>query len=141
MKTENRITIEERKDKVFSFVSDFESWPKFIPTYKEVKIIERDGNKMTIERKGEVKGKEVFWKSETELIPPNLIKSKQVVGPIPNMEIEWHFVEKEGKTEILLVHKFRHKIPIIGDLIAKIIIKKMAQETLEAIKKECEKKE
>ncbi|MEW6102712.1 MAG: diguanylate cyclase [bacterium] len=94
--------------------------------------------KMIIERKGEIKGKPVFWRSEVEIFPQNLIKAKQTKGPIPNMEIEWQFEEKEKKTEIVLIHKFRHKILIIGDLIAGIFVKKMADETLKAIKKRVE---
>jgi len=93
---------------------------------------------MVIERRGEIRKKPVSWRSEVEITPPGLIKAKQVKGPIPNMEIEWHFEEKENKTEITLIHKFRHKIPIIGDLIAKIFVKKMAQDTLEAIKRKAE---
>ncbi|MEW6007213.1 MAG: SRPBCC family protein [bacterium] len=138
MKVENRIIINRTRDKVFSLVSDFEAWPNFIPTYKEVKIVEREGNKMVIERKGEVRGKPIFWRSEVFLSPPDLIKARQIKGPIPDMEIVWYFKEKENKTEIILIHKFRHKIPIIGDLIAGILVKKMAQETLKAIKRRIE---
>ncbi|MEW6102711.1 MAG: SRPBCC family protein [bacterium] len=138
MKVENRIVVNSTRDKVFSLVSDFEAWPSFIPAYKEVKIVERKENKMIIERKGEIKGKQVFWRSEVEIFPQNLIKAKQTKGPIPNMEIIWQFEEKEKKTEIVLIHKFRHKILIIGDLIAGIFVKKMADETLKAIKKRVE---
>jgi ribosome-associated toxin RatA of RatAB toxin-antitoxin module len=114
-----------------------------MPQYSEVKIVEREGNRMVIERKGTVRGKEVFWRSETEVRAPNMIKSKQVVGPIPDMEIVWEFEAREKKTYIRLIHRFEYKkIPVIGGLIGRLIVarivKKMAQETLEAVKKEAE---
>ena len=122
--------------------SDFEAWPQFIPTYKEVKVIERKGNKMVIERKGSVGGRDVLWKSEAELFPSERIRSKQVIGPIPDMEIEWLFEDVEEGTRIRLIHNFLYKKPpligwIIGRLIVKRIVSGMAQKTLEAIKKKC----
>ncbi|MFH0775444.1 MAG: SRPBCC family protein [bacterium] len=140
IKVENTIYIKAKRDMVFSVVSDFEAWPQFIPTYKEVKVIERKGNKMVIERKGSVGGREVLWKSEAELFPPDLIKSRQIVGPIPDMEIEWLFEDLGEETRIRLIHSFHYKKPpligwVIGRLIVKRVVSAMAQKTLEAIKK------
>lgn len=143
IKVENTICIKAKRDRVFSVVSDFEAWPQFIPTYKEVKIIEREGNKMVIERKGEVGGKDVLWRSEVELFPSDLIKSRQVTGPIPDMEIEWRFEEAKEETKIILTHSFEYKkIPLIGNIIGHLIVakivKRMAQGTLIAIKRRIE---
>lgn len=143
IKVENTIIINTPKEKVFSVVSDFESWPRFIPAYQEVKIVEKEENKMVIERKGTVRGKTTLWRSETELIPPNSIKSRQIIGPIPGMEIEWHFEEIGDETRIILIHNFEYKkVPLIGGIIGRLIVAKivrrMAQDTLEAIKRRME---
>ncbi|MEK9149996.1 MAG: SRPBCC family protein [Candidatus Desantisbacteria bacterium] len=142
IKVENTIYIKAKRDRVFSVVSDFEAWPEFIPTYKEVKVIERKGDKIVIERKGSVGGREVLWKSEAELFPSERISSRQVIGPIPDMEIEWLFEDAGEGTRIRLIHSFSYKKPlligwVIGRLIVKNVVKGMAQKTLEAIKKKC----
>ena len=143
IKVENTVYIKAKRDKCFSVVSDFEAWPQFVPMYKEVKVIERKGNKMVIERKGNVGGREVFWKSEAELMPPDVIRSRQIIGPIPDMEIEWRFEDELEGTRIRLLHSFHYKKPpligwIIGRLIVKRIVSGMAQKTLEAIKRRVE---
>jgi ribosome-associated toxin RatA of RatAB toxin-antitoxin module len=113
IKVENAIYIKAKMERVFSVVSDFEAWPQFVPMYKEVKVVERKDSKMVIERKGDVGGREVFWRSEVELIPPDLIRSRQVIGPIPDMEIEWRFEEVEEGTEVRVLHLFNSKTPFI----------------------------
>ncbi|MEW5767820.1 MAG: SRPBCC family protein [bacterium] len=143
IRTENTIIINAPGDKVFSVVSDFEAWPQFIPAYQEVKIVKKEDNRLVIERKGEVRGKPVFWKSEVKLEPPASIKSKQVEGPIPDMEIEWCLEETEGGTRIILSHNFEYKkIPLLGYIIGRLIVAKivykMADETLQAIKNRVE---
>lgn len=140
---ENIVVVNAPQEKVFSVASDFESWPLFMPSYKEVKIVERSENKMVIERMGQVRGKPVFWKSEVRLEPPGSIKAKQVKGPIPDMDIEWLFEEIEGETKITLIHNFEYKkIPLIGEIIGRLlvakIVRRMAEETLEAIKRRIE---
>jgi len=147
---ENTVVINAPREEVFSLACDFESWPEFMPSYKEVKIVQRSEDRMVIERKGEVRGKPVFWKSEVRLEPPNMIKARQVEGPIPDMEAEWFFEALNGETKIVLIHSFEHKkvpligakIPLIGEIIARLIaakvVRRMAQETLEAIKRRVE---
>lgn len=142
IKVENTIIIPAKREKVFSVSTDFEAWPQFIPTYKEVRIIERKGNKMVIERKGSVGLREVLWRSEAELFPSQRISSRQVIGPIPDMEIEWLFEDVQEGTRIRLMHSFSYKkLPLIGWVIGRLIVARvvsgMAQKTLEAIKKKC----
>ncbi|MBU0566906.1 SRPBCC family protein [bacterium] len=143
IKVENTIIVNAPQKEVFSLASDFESWPEFMPSYKEVKITQRTEDRMVIERRGEVKGKLVFWKSEVRLEPPKVIKARQVEGPIPDMDIQWLFEEVEGGTKIVLIHNFEYKkIPLIGGIIGRLIaakiVRRMAQETLEAIKRRME---
>lgn len=139
IRVENTITINEDVNKVFELASDFEHYPEFIPTYKEVKIIEREGNKMIVERKSLVKTKEIRWRSCVVIEPNKSIKAEQLEGPIPGMKIEWLFEKIDGRTKITLIHIFEYKkIPLIGHIIGKLIVAnivyKMAEETLMGIK-------
>jgi len=136
---ENIIIINENMNKVFEIAADFERYPEFISTYKEVKIVEKQGDKMIVERKSLVKGKEVKWRSAVTIEPNKSINAKQLTGPIPGMKIDWLFEKLEGGTKITLIHSFEYKkIPLIGTLIGKLIVAKivykMAEETLIGIK-------
>lgn len=131
IRTENIIIINENINKVFEVAVDFERYPEFIPTYKEIKVVKKEGNKMIVERKSVVGKKEVKWRSSVIIEPNKSITAEQLEGPIPGMKIEWLFEEIEGKTKITLIHNFEYKkIPVIGHIIGKLIVAKTKAFTL-----------
>ncbi|MFH1897862.1 MAG: SRPBCC family protein [Candidatus Desantisbacteria bacterium] len=138
IRIENSILINANLQEVFEVAIDFEKYPQFIPTYKEVNILERQDNKMIIERVGLAKGKPVRWKSQVILEKYHSIKAQQLEGPLKGMMVYWSFEGVMGGTNIILIHEFEYKMPLIGNLIGKWfiagIVKRMAQETLEGIK-------
>jgi len=140
----NEIIIDAPLSVVFNIASDVEKYPEFIPTYKKVKIIEQDGERMIVQREGMAWGKLVNWSSEVWISPNISIKAIQLEGLLQGMRIEWQFEEIDDRTRILLVHNFEYKrIPFIGNLIARFIIarivSRMAEETLKGIKGMSEK--
>lgn len=145
IRIENNVIINENIDKVFEVSVDFERYPEFLPIYKEVKILEKQGDKMIVERKSIVGKKEVKWRSSVIIEPNKSIIAEQLEGPIPGMKIEWLFEEIAGKTKITLIHNFEYKkIPVIGHIIGKLIVAKivckMAEETLRGIKAKIEER-
>lgn len=140
----NSILIEKDLAEVFKVAADFESYPEFIPTYKSVQILERQGDELLIERVGLAGGREVKWRSRVVIKENKSIKAVQLEGPLAGMEIEWSFEEAAQGTLVLLTHNFEYrKIPLIGSLIGRLIVKRivsrMADDTLKAIKKRVER--
>ncbi|MDI6736424.1 MAG: SRPBCC family protein [bacterium] len=145
IRTVNSILIKASIDRVFSVAADMEKYPEFIPSYKEVKVVNRDGNKMIVERLGQVGEKTVKWKSCVTLTPLKSIQAEQLEGPIKGMQIQWLFEDTKEGVKIILIHDFEYKkIPLIGNLIGRLIVarivKKMAEETLKGIKTKVEGK-
>ncbi|MEW6606211.1 MAG: SRPBCC family protein [bacterium] len=143
IQTKNTIIINKDIDKVFEIATDFERYPEFIPTYKKVKIIEKNADNIIIERSGMAGGKEITWRSLVKLEKNKSITAEQLAGPIPGMKIEWLFEEVGNTTKITLIHNFEYKkIPLIGPIIGKFIVAKivykMADDTLKAIKNRVE---
>ncbi len=139
----NEIIVDASVSVVFNVASDMERYPEFIPAYKKVRIVEQDGQRMIIERVGLVGKREVKWKSEVMIEAEKTITAVQLEGPLKGMMIKWQFEERDGRTRILLVHDFEYKrIPLIGNLIARLIIarmvSRMADETLAGIKRRVE---
>ncbi len=141
---ENSLIINKPLPEVFRLSSDFERYPQFLPSVKEVQILERSGDKMTIQRTGVSSGgKELGWKSEVETKENEWIRARQLEGPIPGMLVEWKFSEVPEGTQVVISHDFNYrKIPLIGNLIGRTIVARivgrMADDTLAAIKKEAE---
>ncbi|MFH1562292.1 MAG: SRPBCC family protein [Nitrospirota bacterium] len=145
IRTVNSILIKADMNRVFSVAADMEKYPEFIPSYKEVKVVSREGNKMIVERIGQVGKKAVKWKSCVTIEPNKSIKAEQLEGPIKGMQIQWLFENTKDGVQITLTHDFEYKkIPLIGNLIGKLIVarivKKMAEETLKGIKGRAEGK-
>ncbi|MBI4778362.1 SRPBCC family protein [Candidatus Desantisbacteria bacterium] len=139
----NEIIVDAAVSIVFNIAADMEKYPEFIPTYKKVRIVQQDGQRMIIERVGLVGKKEVMWKSEVWLEAEKTISAVQLEGPLQGMMVKWQFEKRDGRTRILLVHDFEYKkIPLIGNLIAKFIIaqivSRMADETLVGIRRRVE---
>lgn len=139
IRTVNSILIKADLNRVFSVAADMEKYPEFIPSYKEVKVVSREGNKMIVERIGQVGKKTVKWKSCVMLEPNKSIYAEQLEGPIKGMQIQWLFEDTRDGVKITLTHDFEYKkIPLIGSLIGKLIVakivKQMADETLKGIK-------
>ncbi len=140
IRTVNSILIKADINRVFSVATDMEKYPEFIPSYKEVKVVSREGNKMIVERSGQVGKKTVKWKSCVTLTPPKSIHAEQLEGPIKGMQIQWLFEDTRDGVKITLTHDFEYKkIPLLGNLIGRLIVarivKKMAEETLKGISK------
>lgn len=126
---------------VFNVSSDFEKYPEFIPTYKRVRILSKEGRKMIVERESSSGYK---WKSRVFVDKDSRsIKAEQLEGPLKGMKIEWEFIEVEDGVKIVLTHEFEYKkVPLIGNLVGRLIVsrivKKMAMKTLEGVKKRVE---
>jgi ribosome-associated toxin RatA of RatAB toxin-antitoxin module len=145
IQTKSEVIINANLTKVFDISADIEKYPEFIPVYKEVKILERKGNTLIVQRIGIVNNKQVRWKSEIKINPYHSIEAVQLQGPLKGMKVVWQFERIDNeKTKIILIHYIVYKkIPILGKLITRFIIaniiKKIAEETLEAIKNRVEK--
>lgn len=142
VRVENSILIQAKLEDVFQVAVDVEKYPEFIPSYKEVKILATEDNKMIVKRTGLVRGKRVEWKSEVIVQQNKSIQAVQLEGPLRGMKINWWFEERDGATTITLTHEFEYPIPFIGQLIGRWIVAKMisqmAQDTLAGIKKRIE---
>ena len=46
--TKNSITIKAPYDRVFDITNDIERWPDLFDEYKDAKILNREGNKITL---------------------------------------------------------------------------------------------
>jgi ribosome-associated toxin RatA of RatAB toxin-antitoxin module len=139
---EHSIVIKSDIDKVFEIAEKIEKFPEFMPHVKTARIIKKQGNKREVEMTAVVNGMKSNWISASTTEKKKKITYKQVKGFCKAMGGEWLFEKNPEGTKITVIHNFEVGLPIIGNLIGLIVVKKWVNKysylTLGAIKEKAE---
>ncbi|MDI6791701.1 MAG: SRPBCC family protein [bacterium] len=137
MQTENSIAIKGSLEEVFSVMADVESWPLYLSSHRDMRILRKEEDMIEIERKGIIK-----WISVIEIDRENIqIKSDQIKGPVKGLKALWRFEELKGETKMVLEHSYHCQVSVIGwiiELIVAFALKKISNNTLKAVKERVE---
>jgi ribosome-associated toxin RatA of RatAB toxin-antitoxin module len=136
------IIIKSTIDKVYEIAEKIEKFPEFMPHVKTSNIIKKHGNKREVEMTAVVNGIKSHWISASTTEKNKRIRYSQVKGFCKLMGGEWLFEKVPEGTKITLIHNFDVGLPIIGNLIGRLIVKKWVDKysrlTLGAIKEKAE---
>ncbi len=142
---EHTIVIKSTINKVYAIAEAIENFPEFMPHVKTSNIIKKQGDKRQVEMSAVVNGINSHWISASTLEKNKKIKYSQVKGFCKVMGGEWLFEKVPEGTKITLIHNFDLGLPIIGNLIERIIVKKWVDKysrlTLNHIKIQAESNE
>ncbi|MGQ9454351.1 MAG: type II toxin-antitoxin system RatA family toxin [Armatimonadota bacterium] len=146
-KIQSSIEIEGPVEQVYQLARDIESFPKFMPDLKSVRIIEHseDGRRVISEWTGIVKEfkttikwiEEDIWDDEQHTCEFSLVK-----GDYSKYEGRWKFTDLGGRTRFDSEIEVEYDVPLVGPLIKNLIAKKMKENVdnmLVAIKQRVEK--
>jgi aromatase len=94
--TQNTVVILRDFDTVFDLTNDIELWPQLFTEYKEAKVLERDGNKVTFELTTHPEGERPSrtWVSTRIIDKPGKKAEAQRVKqafPFKTMQIYWNY--------------------------------------------------
>jgi len=133
-------------DRVYALSKDIEAFPEFMPDVQEVEIMEQDeGGRQVSRWVGIVKEfkrtinwtEEDYWDDAT-----HVCRFKQVEGDFALYQGTWTFCESEAGTTVELELEYEYDVPLIGNLIKGLLLRKMQENCdnmLTAIKVEAEK--
>lgn len=133
-------------DRVYALSKNIEAFPEFMPDVQEVEIMEQDGGGRQVSRwVGIVKEfkrtinwtEEDYWDDVT-----HVCRFKQVEGDFALYQGTWTFCESEAGTTVELELEYEYDVPLIGNLIKGLLLRKMQENCdnmLTAIKAEAEK--
>lgn len=79
------------RERVFATVADVERYPEFVPGWSEVRIRQREPDRLVVEQvvaRGPLRWVLV---SEAFIRPPDAIRIRALSGPIRSLEIRWRF--------------------------------------------------
>jgi uncharacterized membrane protein len=149
MRTVDQITIQAPIDRVFAVASDVERWPDFLPHYRWVKVLERNGAGSRVDmaawRPFGVLRYPTRWVSEMRLDRAgHRVLYRHVEGITRGMDVEWRMQTRGTGVEVLIVHEWTGPSwPLIGGLAANLVIGPVfvhgiASRTLAGVKRRAE---
>jgi coenzyme Q-binding protein COQ10 len=128
---EARTAIQAPLAEVFAIARDIEAFPEFMPDVQEVKILEQtpDGRQVS-SWVGIVKEfkRTICWTEEDHWdAAAHVCTFCQTEGDFAVYRGEWAFREAEGATEVVLTLEYEYDVPLIGNLIKGLLLRKMQE--------------
>jgi hypothetical protein len=119
--------------KIFDIAADVERWPRHLPHYRYVRLLERDPAggglvEMAANRPFGPLSWPTWWVSEMEVRPPGgatapVVRFRHVRGVTTGMEVEWSFEAAPAGTHVRILHEWNGlRIPAIGGPVATLLI-------------------
>lgn len=128
MKTVDRTSVRGSITRAFDVARDVERWPEFLPHYRWVRMLSKNGDGGLVEmaawRPFGVLKYPTWWVSEMTVMPNEFrVLYKHVGGITRGMDVEWRLTEVNGTVEIAITHEWAGpRWPLIGKLAAELII-------------------
>ncbi len=128
MHTENEILIRADAAEVYGLAAPVERWPKILPHYRWVRVLEDDGEGRRLVEMAALRDFiPVRWRAEQRLFPEEpRIAFRHVGGVTKGMEVEWAFAPQgDGAVRVSILHDLERGLagwPLIGDLAAERIV-------------------
>jgi ribosome-associated toxin RatA of RatAB toxin-antitoxin module len=121
--TENRITMAVPWQIAFERAAEVERWPEFLPHYRRVKTLSRQGDGRVVEMAARRGVWPVRW---TALLQPRpeerRIYYTHLKGPARGMKVYWEFGEAEGGADVAILHELTLETPLIRTKLGKWIV-------------------
>ncbi|HEV2440614.1 MAG TPA: SRPBCC family protein [bacterium] len=141
MHTETAARIRGKIDTIFRYAAQVEHWPRILPHYRGVRVVDSDGEGRLVEMRARRGWIPIWWWARQTVLPrERRIRFTHVRGVTRGMEVEWRLDPgSDGDVEVEIVHDLDLRWPLIGRAVARWIIGPMfieptARATLKRIK-------
>ncbi len=124
MESEISVMMRSRWETVFRLAADVEGWPRILPHYRWVRIIEQTSGRTVIRMAARRGWIPVHWTSELEIDKDaREIRFHHLRAFTRGMRVVWKFAESDGGTRVRIIHQLTPTIPVIGKFIAERIVR------------------
>jgi ribosome-associated toxin RatA of RatAB toxin-antitoxin module len=140
VETVNEVLIAAPPERVFTLVAEVEHWPRLLPHYRWVRVLERSDNQKLVRMAARRDWIPVQWTSIQRLYPDQRrITFQHVGGATRGMEVEWTIVPVEGGSRVRIWHQFQPGWPLVPDhlvelVVGRFFVRNIAGKTLRRIK-------
>lgn len=123
MHTEMTIHIAASLEPIFRLAVEIEHWPKRLPHYRWVTVLQQDGSRRRVEMSARRGWIPVKWHAIQEVREEDhIITYRHVQGPTTGMEVAWTFTPEGDGHLVRIVHDLKMRWPIIGGPVANLIV-------------------
>lgn len=136
----NEICIRAEPERIYRYARDTEHWPQFLPHYRFVRVLQRDGETSVLDMAAVRSGIPVRWRSEQIDDPATFaIRFRHLSGWTRGMNVEWSFERTHAGTWVRIDHELHFRFPVgsqfIGErVIGKFFVDHIAGKTLRCMK-------
>lgn len=135
-------TVHGRARDVYQLIKDMESYPQFMPSLNDVRVLEKGDNWTITAWDSTLNGMSFKWKERDEFDDVACrIRYAQTEGDLKKFEGEW-ILEQDGEhTHITLTVDFEFGVPMLATLlnpVAKVKLRQNGESMLQAIKQRFE---
>jgi aromatase len=121
--TEIAARIHGPMDTVFAYAARVEDWPRLLPHYRGVRVVEARGNARIVEMRARRGAIPVWWWARQVVLPAEgRIRYTHVRGVTRGMEVEWRLAPSGGGVAVTIVHDLSLRWPVVGRAVADWII-------------------
>ena len=127
MFTTNRIELVGDPDRIcdliYSMAAKIEEWPRILPHYRYLRIVERAGNSTVADFGATRDGIPVRWRAVQELFPEERrITFRHIRGVTRGMWVEWRIEPTEGGALVTIDHELTYSLPVLGPIFARYVV-------------------
>lgn len=123
MHTETAARIDGPLDAVFAYAARVEDWPRLLPHYRGVRVLEGSGSERILEMRARRGPVPVWWWARQVVLPAERrIRYTHVRGVTRGMEVEWRLAPSDGGVVVTIVHDLSLRWPVVGRAVADWII-------------------
>ena len=124
---------------------DLPRWPEFLPHYRWVKVLEREGERLTVEMACRRSGIPLCWRSHLWVEPERRrMRFRHIAGPARGMDVEWTLQEEDGSVRVTISHDLALEVPVIRSalgqwVVGEVFVSAVAGRTLACLKEAVER--
>ncbi len=138
MHLESVVTVAAPWERIFALAADVERWAAWLPHYRWVRVLERNGRRTTVEmaaRRGRIP---LRWRAVQEVRPEERrMLFTHIAGPTRGMRVEWVFEPGPDAVRVSIRHDLRWPPPLgtmAGWVVGRFFIAPVAARTLRQFK-------
>jgi ribosome-associated toxin RatA of RatAB toxin-antitoxin module len=123
---------------------DLPRWPLFLPHYRWVNVLEREGERQTVEMACWRTGIPLKWRSHLWVMPEEgRMRFLHVAGPARGMDVEWILVQHGEQVHVTIRHDLALQVPLVRSalgrwIVGELFVGAVAGRTLRCLKRAVE---
>lgn len=137
MHCENSIVIRAPLDEIFRVTSDLEAWPRVLPHYRWIRVLERHGSALIVNMAARRGALPIRWTSRFEAdAGAKELRFHHLKAFTKGMDVKWTYTPTGEGVRVCISHELNRWY---GNILARYFIRPVASRTLATFKSHLEK--